>query len=155
MPKDLSDPEAMRKALYDLAGDQEFVCPANQEAAIRSKYGSKVNFSTSKNNMWLKHHTCLRYKVPVHSFSVIFFMLVKRFSQVMKGPVGTTLCQNETELKFFMEIDLWMRCVGQFPWKILVLPHSGSGSQQLLLSRTDYCEIILVLQPLVDFRKSF
>ncbi len=29
-----------------------------------------------------------------------------RFSQVLKGAVGTTLCQNEAELKFSMEISI-------------------------------------------------
>ncbi len=32
-------------------------------------------------------------------------LLHPRFSQVLKGAVGATLCQNEAELKFSMEID--------------------------------------------------
>ncbi len=57
-----------------------------------------------------------------------------RFCQVLKGAVGATLCQNEAELKFSMEmLGLWMSFGGQFPAKILVLPHSGRGTSQLLL----------------------
>ncbi len=33
------------------------------------------------------------------------YFIVMRLSQVLKGAVGTTLCQNEAELIFQMEID--------------------------------------------------
>ncbi len=79
----------------------------------------------------------------------------KRLSQLLKGAVVVTFCQNEAEVKCQMDIDfhislteqvqsvwfsllgLWMNFGGQFPWKFLVLPHSGRGSCQLLLYRTD------------------
>ena len=41
------------------------------------------------------------------------------------------------QLVWFLLLGLWMRFGSQFPWKILVLPHSGRGSCQLLLYRTD------------------
>ncbi len=57
-----------------------------------------------------------------------------------------TLCQNEAEVKCQMDIDSHISLTeqagkinfgGQFPWKILVLPHFGGASCQLLLYRTD------------------
>ncbi len=36
-----------------------------------------------------------------------------RLSQVLKGVVGTTLCQNEAELKFSMEINHQISSTGQ------------------------------------------
>ena len=78
-----------------------------------------------------------------------------RFCQVLKGAVGSTVGQNEAEVKFHLEIDhhisstvqsvwssllvLWVRCGSQCPFEMLHLPHSGRGSQQLLLSMTHYC----------------
>ena len=67
----------------------------------------------------------------------------QHFSQVLKGAVGTTLCQNEAELKFSMENDHQTSSTDQavkvslifpanflwkFPCGILLLPHSGRGS---------------------------
>ncbi len=39
---------------------------------------------------------------------------------------------------WFSLLVLWVRSGSQFPVEIVHLPHSGRGSQQLLLSRTDY-----------------
>ncbi len=75
-----------------------------------------------------------------------------RLSQLLKGAVVVILWQNEADVKCQMDIDTHislteqagkirltklMRSGGQFPWKFLVLPHSGRGSCQLLLYRTD------------------
>ena len=35
----------------------------------------------------------------------LVYKLTVRFCQVLKGAVGTTLCQNEAEVKFQLEID--------------------------------------------------
>ncbi len=75
---------------------------------------------------------------------------IVRLSQLLKGAVVVTLCQNEADVKCQMDIDssislteqagkirLWMNFGGQFPWRFLVLPHFGGASCQLLLYRTD------------------
>ncbi len=56
---------------------------------------------------------------------------VWRKYQSLKGAVGATLCQNEAEVKFPMEIS--NRCGGQCPLDILHLPHYGRGSRWVLL----------------------
>ncbi len=50
----------------------------------------------------LIYRQMLYYKWYVESVTV---WNVMRLSQLLKGAVGTTLCQNETELKFSMEIS--------------------------------------------------
>ncbi len=74
--------------------------------------------------------------------------------QSLKGAVGATLCQNEAEVSFPMERvimdingnllslcgnlispacsvdEIWWK----FPLEMILLPHSGRGSRQLLLS---------------------
>ena len=97
---------------------------------------------------------------------------VKRFCQVLKGAVGTTLRENEAELKISMEIDHQNSSIDQtgkirlvssvslvfpvcsvneiwwkFPLEIILLPHSGRGSRLLLLSRTDTFVVCCYLLP--------
>ncbi len=48
-------------------------------------------------------------------------------NQSLKGAVGVTL-------RSIISNVVSTRFGGQFPWKFLVLPHSGRGSCQLLLS---------------------
>ena len=68
------------------------------------------------------------------------------FSQVLKGAVGTTLCQNEAEVlnnNFFKKVlSTRVPYNGKIALRALMilLPHSSRGSQQLLLSRTGYCQ---------------
>ncbi len=44
---------------------------------------------------------------------------------------------RENQTSWFSLLVLWVRWRSQCPFAILHLPHSGTGSQQLLLSKTD------------------
>ncbi len=81
---------------------------------------------------------------------------VIRLSQLLKGAVVVTLCQNEKDVKCQMNIDssislteqagkirlIFPACSedeiwGKSPLEIVLLPHFRRGLRQLLLSRTD------------------
>ncbi len=83
-----------------------------------------------------------------------------RLSQLLKGAVVVTLCQNEADVKCQMDIESSISLTEQagkirltacsvveiwwkFPLEILLLPHSRRGSRQLLLSMTDTFDIII------------
>ncbi len=55
----------------------------------------------------------------------------QRLSQLLKGAVVVTLCQNEADVK--CQMDIW----GKSPLEIILLPHFVRGSRQLLLYMTD------------------
>ena len=60
-----------------------------------------------------------------------------RLSHLLKRAVGANLCQNVEVGLIFPACsmgEIWW----EFPLEIILLPHSGRGSRQLLLSRTDY-----------------
>ena len=70
------------------------------------------------------------------------------YGNKIEGNVMNETCQSLTLPLLF----LWVRCDGQCPLEMLFLPHSGKGSQQLLLLTQDVskCEKILEMKK-IDF----
>ncbi len=52
-----------------------------------------------------------KYVGGIHKKVHLYLSCFTRFCQVLKGAVGATLCQNEAELKFYIEIYCGKFCL--------------------------------------------
>ncbi len=66
-------------------------------------------------------------------------LLDVRNNQSLKGAVGTTLCQNEADLKISMEIDHQISSTDQDLVEIPIGNYTSASFWQSVTTTTDYC----------------
>ncbi len=106
--------------------------------------------------LWMKTLHSLQERLSADTYShpfcccsvLVVTRLVYRNNQSLKGAVVVTLCKNEADVKFPMEIDRvpHRKFNTLFPLEIILLPHSGRGSRQLLLLITETSDFTSILK---------